>query len=99
MYHMSRAGSDVTSCTKIDKSLLVYVFRNVIKSKREYDQDLRQSHATDQPMHGRIKKGEQGVRTPPPPPLKNHKNIGILSKTGLEILENHKATKLVFSAH
>ena len=27
-----------------------------------------------------------------PDPLKNHKNIGFLSKTGLNPLENHKAT-------
>ena len=35
--------------------------------------------------------GGQGVRNPPP--LKNYKNIGFLSNTGLEPLENHNATK------
>ena len=30
-------------------------------------------------------------------PLNNHKAIGFLSKTGPDILENHKATKLVFN--
>ena len=32
-----------------------------------------------------------------PPPLKNHKNIGYLSNTGLDPLENHKVTKLAFN--
>ena len=31
------------------------------------------------------------------PPVKNHKNIGFLSNTGLNPLENHKATKLAFN--
>ena len=30
------------------------------------------------------------------PPLKNHKNIGFLSNTGSDPLENHKATKPAF---
>ena len=34
--------------------------------------------------------GGQGVRTPPPPPLKNHKNTGFLSNTGPDPLKNHK---------
>ena len=29
----------------------------------------------------------------PPPPEKNHKNIGFLSKTGQDLLKNHKTTK------
>ena len=29
--------------------------------------------------------------------LKNHKNIGFLSKTGPDPLKKHKATKLVFN--
>ena len=33
---------------------------------------------------------------PPPPPLKNHKNIGFLSNTGPDPLNNHKATKPEF---
>ena len=37
--------------------------------------------------------GRQGVRTP----LKNHKKIGFLSKTGPDPLKNHKATKPVFN--
>ena len=37
-----------------------------------------------------------GVRTPPPP-LKNHKNIGFLSNTGPDPLKNHKATKPAFN--
>ena len=38
--------------------------------------------------------GGQGVRTP----LENHKNIGVLSNTGLDPLKNHKATKPAFNA-
>ena len=38
----------------------------------------------------------QGVRTIPPP-VKNHGNIGFLSNTGPEPLENHKATKPAFN--
>ena len=30
-------------------------------------------------------------------PLKNHKNIGFLSKTGPDSLKNHKATKPEFN--
>ena len=33
----------------------------------------------------------------PPPPLKNHKNIGFLCNTGLDPLKNHKATKPAFN--
>ena len=40
--------------------------------------------------------GGQGIRTPPPP-LKNHKNIGFLSNTGPDPLKNHKATKPTFN--
>ena len=32
-----------------------------------------------------------------PPPLKNHKNIGFLSNTGLHPMKSHKATKLAFN--
>ena len=35
--------------------------------------------------------GGAGVWTPPP--LKNHKNIGVLSNTGQDPLKNHKAFK------
>ena len=31
------------------------------------------------------------------PPLKNHKNIGFSSNTGLDPLKNHKATKSAFN--
>ena len=31
-----------------------------------------------------------------PDPMKNHKNIGFLSNTGLDPLQNHKATKPAF---
>ena len=31
------------------------------------------------------------------PVLKNHENIGFLSKTGPDTLENHKATKPAFN--
>ena len=37
--------------------------------------------------------GGQGVRTP----LENHKDIGFLSNTGLDPLENHKAIKPAFN--
>ena len=33
----------------------------------------------------------------PPPPTKNHKNIGFLSNTGPDPLKNHKATKPTFN--
>ena len=32
------------------------------------------------------------------PPLEKSQNIGFLSKTGVDPLENHKATKLAFNA-
>ena len=38
--------------------------------------------------------GDRGSR--PPPEKKKHKNIGFLSNTGPDPLENHKATKPVF---
>ena len=41
--------------------------------------------------------GEQGVQTPPPPPMKNHQNIGFLSNTGQDPLKKHKAAKPVFN--
>ena len=41
----------------------------------------------------RIQSGGTGVRTP----LKNHKNIGFLSNTGLDPLSNHKANKPAFN--
>ena len=40
--------------------------------------------------------GGHGVRTPPPP-LKNHKNIGLLCNTGPVPLINKKATKPAFN--
>ena len=39
--------------------------------------------------------GGHGVQTPLP--LKEHKNIGFLSITGLDSLKNHRATKLAFN--
>ena len=42
-------------------------------------------------MHG-SRGGDEGSK-----PLKNHKNIGFLSNTGLDRLKNHKATKLAFN--
>ena len=33
----------------------------------------------------------------PPPPLNNYKNIGFLSNTGPDPLQNHIATKAVFN--
>ena len=38
-----------------------------------------------------------GTGGPDPPPLNNHKNIGFLSNTCLNPLENHKSTKLAFN--
>ena len=32
-----------------------------------------------------------------PPPLKNHKNIGLLCNTGPDLMKNHKATKPAFN--
>ena len=38
-----------------------------------------------------------GVRTPPPP-MKNHKNIGFLSNIGLDpLINNHKTTMPAFN--
>ena len=39
--------------------------------------------------------GGGGGRTPPP--LKNHKNIGFLSNSGLDPMKNYKATKPAFN--
>ena len=33
---------------------------------------------------------------PDPLPMKNHKNMGVLSNTGPHLLKNHKATKPVY---
>ena len=41
--------------------------------------------------YARIQRGDMGSG-PPPPPLKNYKNIGFLSNTGPDPLKNHKAT-------
>ena len=41
--------------------------------------------------------GEQRVRIPPPPQLKNLKNLGFLSNTGPDPLKTHKASKPVFN--
>ena len=39
--------------------------------------------------------GSRGTGGPdPPPPLKNHKNIGFLNNTGPDPLHNHQATKV-----
>ena len=44
--------------------------------------------------------GAEGPDTAPPPPPKNlKKNIGILRKTCLDPLENHKATMLAFNVY
>ena len=43
--------------------------------------------------HVRIQRGGQGVRTP----LKNDKNTGFLSNTGLDPLKNHKVAKPAFN--
>ena len=42
-------------------------------------------------------RGSRGGAESPDPPLKNHKNIGFLCITGLDPLENHKATKPAFN--
>ena len=39
----------------------------------------------------------EGERDLDPPPLKNYKNIGFLSKSGPDPLKNHKATKPAFN--
>ena len=43
-----------------------------------------------------IQKGGRGS-APPPPTLKNHKNIGFLSNTGTDPLKNHKNAKPGFN--
>ena len=42
----------------------------------------------------RIQRGDREPGPPPPIPLKNHKNMGLSSKTGLDPLKNHKATSI-----
>ena len=42
-------------------------------------------------------RGGTGGPDTTPPPVKNHKNIGFLSNTDPEPLENHKATKPTFN--
>ena len=42
-------------------------------------------------------RGETGGPDLPPPSLKNHKNIGFLSKTDSDLLKNHKAAKPAFN--
>ena len=36
--------------------------------------------------HARIQRGDRGSGHPPPPPLKNHKDIGFLSNTDPDLL-------------
>ena len=50
-------------------------------------------------IHARIKRecGGRGQRVRYPPPMKNHKAIGLLSNTGPDPLELHKATKSTFN--
>ena len=43
------------------------------------------------------KRGPSSARQLPPPPLKNHKNIGFLSNTGPDPLKNYKAAKSAFN--
>ena len=43
--------------------------------------------------HARIKCGGWGSYAPPPPPLKNHKNIAFLRNTCPDLPINHKRTK------
>ena len=47
--------------------------------------------------HWQIQRGGRGPDPLPPPPLKNHKNIGFQSNTGLHPQKNHKATKPAFN--
>ena len=41
--------------------------------------------------------GQGAPDPPPPPPMENHKNIVFFCSTGLDPLNNHKATKPVFN--
>ena len=54
---------------------------------KAHERDL---HKRQLNMHGRV---QSGGPDPPPPPLKNHKNIGFLTNTGPDPLKNHKATQ------
>ena len=47
--------------------------------------------------HVRIQREDRGFGPFPPPPLKNHKDKGILSNTGPAPLKNHKAAKPAFN--
>ena len=47
-------------------------------------------------LHVRIQRGG-GQWSGPPPPLKNHKNIGFHINTGPDPLKKHKATKPAFN--
>ena len=48
-------------------------------------------------MHAMCGSRGEGGAGGPDPPLKNHKNIGLVSNTGPDPLKNHKATKRAFS--
>ena len=58
--------------------------------RRHYGKDERTVNA----VHVRIQRGHESG---PPPPLKNHKNIGFLCNTGPDPLKNHKGTKPAFN--
>ena len=63
-----------------------------------YYQHMFRASRRNVSRHARIQRGGgQGVWTPPPLPLKNHKNIGFLSKSSPDPLKNHKATKPAFT--
>ena len=63
---------------------------NVAKQSK----NVKVRHKLIKIRHARIQKGIGG---PTPPPLKIHKNIGVLNNTGLDPLKNHKATKPAFN--
>ena len=67
-----------------------YLKRHVKFHTREKPHECESSPKS----HMRIQRGTGGQT---PPPLENHKNIGVLSNTGLDPLKNDKATNLAFN--
>ena len=86
-WHTDKLCNNLSVC-QIDRPLAIFCEESSSVTHKLY-YDITGS------MDMRRSRGGQGVRTPdppPPPPPKNHKNIGVLSNTGLDLL---KITKLV----
>ena len=87
--------SDVHDCTFSSKTNAYKAPIDLVTSIVKFSRLLAlkilfQSYAWADPEGG-------GTGGPDPPPLKNHKNSGFLSKSGPDPLKNHKATKPAFN--